>query len=591
MGSITVTNGSGAAFTEMGLKVNVDGATIEVDGTSKKVQIKNGGVTTAKILDNAVTKDKILDGAVAPLKIHGDIAGTGLTRSDTGVLSVNIGGGDGILGDGTGSDGDNKGAGKDVTSDGSITVTNGSGAAFTEMGLKVNVDGATIEVDGTSKKVQIKNGGVTTAKILDNAVTKDKILDGAVAPLKIHGDIAGTGLTRSDTGVLSVNIGGGDGILGDGTGSDGDNKGAGKDVTSDGSITVTNGSGAAFTEMGLKVNVDGATIEVDGTSKKVQIKNGGVTTAKIFDNAVTKDKILDGAVAPLKIHGDIAGTGLTRSDTGVLSVKIGDGEGAGGTGTGVDNTNRGAGQNVTSRDGSIIVYNGFGAAFTKMELDVRDGRITAEKIAANAVTTAKIADSAVMPLKIHEDIAGEGISRSDAGILSVDIGTTGIGQNVTSTVGNSITGGVNGDNAALTAMNLDVKVDNATIKINADTATDSTEKGKLYVNAPYSNDTENLTIRKWFGGKDIYEIVKTVTTAASSTKLVITGGIFGLTQVLNIRIIADAVTGGANANAGGVHHSGKYTTTEGNAVITVGSGKMSSKLPAGTYFIIIEYLK
>ena len=325
--------------------------------------------------------------------------------------------------------------------------------------------------------------------------------------------------------------------------------------------------------MGLKVKVDNETIKINDD-----------------EDLANKGKLYVNSVSPKIIGTSIAGAGLTRDTaTGALSVKIGgDGEGAGGTGTGVDNTNRGAGQNVTSRDGSIIVYNGFGAAFTKMELDVRDDRITAVKIAANAVTTAKIADSAVMPLKIHEDIAGEGISRSDAGILSVDIGTTGIGQNVTSTNG-SITGIA--DNAALVAMDLEVKVDDATIKINADTATDSTEKGKLYVNAPYSNDTEILTIRKWFGGKDIYEIVKTVTTAASSTKLVITGGISGLTQVLNIRIIADAVTGGANANAGGVHHSGKYTTTEGNAVITVGSGKMSSKLPAGTYFIIVEYLK
>ena len=191
--------------------------------------------------------------------------------------------------------------GKNVTStDGSITGI-ADNAALVAMNLEVNVDDATIEIN-TTNGIQIKNGGVT----------KDKILDGAVAPLKIHGDIAGAGLTRSATGVLSVSIGGTDAEgneIRTGTESD---PGAGQNVTSDGSITVTNGSGAAFTEMGLKVNVDGATIEVDGTSKKVQIKNGAVTTDKILDNAVTKDKILDGAVAPLKIHGDIAGAGLAR---------------------------------------------------------------------------------------------------------------------------------------------------------------------------------------------------------------------------------------------------------------------------------------
>ena len=330
--------------------------------------------------------------------------------------------------------------------------------------------------------------------------------------------------------------------------------------------------------MGLKVKVDNETIKINDD-----------------EDLANKGKLYVNSVSPKIIGTSIAGAGLTRDTaTGALSVKIGgDGEGAGGTGTGVDNTNRGAGQNVTSRDGSIIVYNGFGAAFTKMELDVRDGRIIAEKIATNAVTTAKIADSAVMPLKIHEDIAGEGISRSDAGILSVDIGTTGIGQNVTSTNG-SITGGV--ANAALVAMDLQVKVDNATIKINA---VDGNDKGKLYVNAPYSDNSGIPTIRKWFQGEEVFEVIKTVTIAeGGSTKLVISEGINGLTQVLNIRIIAKAVTGAnananANANVGGVHHSRKYDkTTDGtDDTITVGSGKMSSKLPAGIYFIIVEYLK
>ena len=107
----------------------------------------------------------------------------------------------------------------------SITgFTSGNKAFLSELDLGVNVDGATLEIDATNG-IQIKNGGVT----------KDKILDGAVAPLKIHGDIAGTGLTRSDTGVLSVSIGGATDADGNeiGTGTESD-PGAGKDVTSDG---------------------------------------------------------------------------------------------------------------------------------------------------------------------------------------------------------------------------------------------------------------------------------------------------------------------------------------------------------------------
>ena len=73
---------------------------------------------------------------------------------------------------------------------------------------------------------------------------------------------------------------------------------------------------------------------------------------------------------------------------------------------------------------------------------------------------------AVTPLKIDGDIAGPGLTRGGDGVLSVNITNEvhGIGKNVTSPKG-SITGVAN--NAALVAMPLDVKVDDATIKINA----------------------------------------------------------------------------------------------------------------------------
>ncbi|WP_350288004.1 hypothetical protein, partial [uncultured Croceitalea sp.] len=52
-----------------------------------------------------------------------------------------------------------------------------------------------------------------SAKILDGTIASGDIADDAVTPLKIDAALAGTGLTRSAAGVLSVD---GTGITGDG---------------------------------------------------------------------------------------------------------------------------------------------------------------------------------------------------------------------------------------------------------------------------------------------------------------------------------------------------------------------------------------
>ena len=247
---------------------------------------------------------------------------------------------------------------------------------------------------------------------------------------------------------------------------------------------------------------------------------------------------------------------------------------------------------TTAPEESLLVYNETASTDPAIKKGYYYWTITTAAVLNGVNAAAAVGEW--IPIANPEGI-GQNLTSTDGSIFSTTTTTDANGTTTTTTNDSNLQSGVS---AVLKELNLQVNVDNATIKINTglpenpqpSDIVNTAEKGKLYVDAAYSTD-EKTTIRKWLDGEDIYEIVKTVTTAASSTKLVITGGISGLTQVLNIRIIADAVTGGANANAGGVHHSGKYTTTEGNAVITVGSGKMSSKLPAGTYFIIVEYLK
>ena len=66
-----------------------------------------------------------------------------------------------------------------------------------------------------------------------------------------------------------------------------------------------------------------------------------------------------------------AGGGLFKDpDTGALSVKIGGNTEEETTGDGSGGVSRGAGEDVSSDDASIIVTNGLGAAFTTMGLKV-----------------------------------------------------------------------------------------------------------------------------------------------------------------------------------------------------------------------------
>ena len=285
-----------------------------------------------------------------------------------------------------------------------------------------------------------------------------------MSPKIIGATIAGAGLVRDDDGILSVNITAGGAT---GTGADVNNPGAGKDVTSDdSSITVANGYGAALTAMKLDVNVDDATIKIDDTAGKegelyVNLKSGG---------------------------------GLVKDSTGALSVSIGGGT-AGGTagGTG-DEDSPGAGQDVTSSDKSIDVTKGFGAAFTAMELDVNvdDATIKINDGTTVPADKGKLYVNSVSPKIIGATIAGAGLVRDDDGILSVNItagGATGTGADVNNPgAGKDVTSDdssitvANGYGAALTAMKLDVNVDDATIKIN-DGTTVPADKGKLYVNS------------------------------------------------------------------------------------------------------------
>lgn len=155
-----------------------------------------------------------------------------------------------------------------ISTNGSITGT-ANDAALVAMDLEVKVDDISIEVDATNG-LQLKDAGITTAKLLDNTVTVSKL--GAVVgdANKLLGTDATGNVAWQNAATVASSLG--------------------EDIVSaDNSITGT-AVNAALVAMNLEVNVDDATIEVDATNG-LQLKDEGILTAKIAENAVDGTKI------------------------------------------------------------------------------------------------------------------------------------------------------------------------------------------------------------------------------------------------------------------------------------------------------------
>ena len=182
----------------------------------------------------------------------------------------------------------------DVTStNGSITGT-AVDAALVAMDLEVNVDDRTLEVDATNG-VQLKDGGIVAAKIADNAVDTAKIgTEGTTDANKVLGTDAAGNPQWQDVATLAASLG--------------------EDVTStNGSITGT-AVDAALVAMDLQVNVDNLTLEMDAING-VQLKDAGIATAKIADNAVDGTKI--------QVMGEVQGAMLFNDGTDWISLPNG----------------------------------------------------------------------------------------------------------------------------------------------------------------------------------------------------------------------------------------------------------------------------
>ena len=355
----------GTAFGAVADMISIEGA----GTTASPFKVKDLGIITAKLADGAVTTDKIADlnvttnkvanNAVETAKIK-DLNVTTTKLADAAVTTAKIASG-----------GNNK-----------VLVTDNTGAVawIDATAFGAVADMTTIEGAGTTASpFKVKDLGIITAKLADNAVTTIKIADAAVTTSKIA-DSNVTTTKIADSNVTTSKI-------------------ADSNVTTsklaDANVTTSKIANAAVTtakiasggnskvlvtdNTGVVTWIDGTTfgavadmttIEGAGTTASpFKVKDLGIITAKLADNAVTTDKILDGTI----VVGDLA-------DNAVESAKI------------------------------------------------KDLNVTTDKLAVGAVTTAKILNGTIL----NEDIADNTITTDKiAGQIAVSEGGTGSDMSTT----------------------------------------------------------------------------------------------------------------------------------------------------------------
>jgi hypothetical protein len=188
-----------------GVKVNVDAVGIEI--SSNAIQLKDSGVTTAKIAAAAVDENKIA----------ASVAGAGISGGAGTALAVELATNPGLEFDAGGA------AGKvQVKVDAAGAITRGAS------GLAAAVDASTIEINANA--LRVKDAGITAAKIAAAAVDESKLA----------ASVAGAGLAG--------------------------------------------GAGTA-----LSVNVDGSTLEIPVDT--LRVKDSGITLAKMAADSVDENKI------------------------------------------------------------------------------------------------------------------------------------------------------------------------------------------------------------------------------------------------------------------------------------------------------------
>ncbi|MEQ9376199.1 MAG: hypothetical protein RIG68_13520 [Imperialibacter sp.] len=305
--SAEVIDGS-IAFSDLNTAV-VDGVTLASNGSS--FEVRDNGVTTAKLVNGSVTDAKVSD--VAPAKITQSGATNGQVLKWTGSAWAPAADVTGLasLTNGTLLIGDGTNTPQEQVITGHITVDN-TGIAQIQSAVithdMVNdlsfVDGITLVSNGST--FEVPAGGISSLEILDGTISDNDISDVDA------GKIIGLGTAAT----LNVGTGTSNIVQLDGTGAlpavDGSNlTGV---VVGAGSITTAALANNAVTNTKIATDAVSSDKIVNGSVITEDLADGNVTNIKIANNAVTSDKISDGAIVDADIA-DVSAAKVTGLGT------------------------------------------------------------------------------------------------------------------------------------------------------------------------------------------------------------------------------------------------------------------------------------